>query len=100
MYVAGLRAVATRRGPRSRAAHLAQTLLAEHDEFRELWERHEVGITPREVKRYLHPEVGLLELNCQVLNDPVQSHSLLVYTAEAGSPSHEKLQLLAVVGAP
>lgn len=100
MYVSGLRAVMTRRGPRSRAARLAELLLADHDEFRDLWERHEVGITPREVKRYLHPEVGLLELNCQVLNDPVQAHSLLVYTAEPGTPSHEKLQLLTVVGAP
>ena len=100
MYASGLRAVATRRGPRSRAAHLAELLLTDHEEFRELWERHEVGIAPREVKRYVHPEVGLLELNCQVLNDPVQSHSLLVYTAEAGSPSHDRLQLLTVIGAP
>lgn len=99
MYVSGLRAVATRRGPRSRAARLAD-LLADHDEFRGLWERHEVGIAPREVKRYAHPEVGLLELNCQVLNDPVQAHSLLVYTADPGSPSHEKLQLLTVLAAP
>lgn len=99
MYVSGLRAAATRRGPRSRAARLAE-MLADHDEFRGLWERHEVGITPREVKRYAHPEVGLLELNCQVLNDPVQAHSLLVYTAEPGSASHEKLQLLTVLATP
>ncbi len=32
--------------------------------------------------------------------DPVQSHSLLVYTAEPGSESYEKLQLLAVIGSP
>jgi hypothetical protein len=28
-----------------------------------------------------HPEVGLLTLHCQVLLDPDQSQSLLVYTA-------------------
>ena len=33
-----------------------------------------------------------------MLLDPEQSHSLLVYTATPGSESHEKLQLLAVVG--
>ena len=43
--------------------------------------------------------VGLLELNCQVLLDPEQSHSLLVYTAVPGSESYEKLKLLSVIGA-
>ncbi len=37
-----------------------------------------------EVKRFIHPEVGALELNCQTLLDPDQSHSLLVYTAVPG----------------
>ncbi len=67
------------------------------DEFRALWREHVVGIRPREVKRYQHAELGRLELNCQVLLDPVQSHALLVYTAEPGTESHEKLQLLGVL---
>ena len=46
----------------------------------------------------MHPEVGALELNCQTLLDPEQSHSLLVYTAVPGSESYEKLQLLSVIG--
>jgi hypothetical protein len=49
-------------------------------------------------RRFEHPEVGTLELNCQTLLDPEQSHRLLVYTAEPGSESYEKLQLLAVIG--
>jgi transcriptional regulator with XRE-family HTH domain len=98
MYVSGLRGVVTRRGPTSRAARLVQ-LLESHPEFRRLWQEHEVGIRPKEIKRYLHPVVGALELSCQVLLDPEQSHSLLVYTATPGSESHEKLQLLSVVGA-
>ena len=99
MYVSGLRGVLTRRGPASRAAQLVQ-LLDANSEFRALWQQHEVGIRPKEIKRYQHPVVGLLELSCQVLLDPEQSHSLLVYTATPGSESHEKLQLLSVVGAP
>ncbi|MEB3370358.1 hypothetical protein R4I43_23410 [Saccharopolyspora sp. S2-29] len=39
-----------------------------------------------------------MELTCQTLLDPDQSHSLLVYTAVPGSESHEKLQLLSVLG--
>ncbi len=100
MYVSGLRAVLARRGPGSKAAGLAELLSAESDEFRMLWDAHEIGIKPREVKRYRHPEVGRLELNCQVLLDPEESHSLLVYTAAPGSESYEKLQLLSVIGAP
>jgi len=99
MYVSGLRGVVTRRGPTSRAARLVQ-LLESHPEFRQLWQEHEVGIRPREIKRYRHPVVGLLELSCQVLLDPEQAHSLLVYTATPGSESHEKLQLLSMIGAP
>lgn len=53
---------------------------------------------PSEVKRFVHPAVGLLELNCQTLLDPDQSHRLLVYTAAPGSESYGKLELLAVLG--
>lgn len=100
MYVSGLRAVLTLRGPESKAALLAKLLTQRSEEFRDLWKAHEVGITPKEVKRYNHTAVGLLELNCQILQDPLQSHSLLVYTAIPGSRSHESLQLLSALGAP
>lgn len=94
MFVSGLRSVVTLRGPESRAAAYAETLLASSEEFRILWARHEVGIRPSTVKRYEHPEVGRLELHCQVLIDPDQSHTLLVYTAAPGSESAERLRLL------
>jgi hypothetical protein len=77
---------------------LAQLLNTHSDEFRALWREHQVGITPQEIKRYHHPHVGLLELNCQVLLDREESQSLLVYTAVPGSESYEKLQLLSVLG--
>jgi hypothetical protein len=98
MYVSGLRGVLALRGPESNAARLAEQLTARSEEFRTLWERHEVGIKPRDVKRYQHPDVGLLELNCQILLDPDESHTLLVYTAIPGSESYDKLQLLSVIG--
>lgn len=99
MFASGLREIATLRGPDSRAARYADLLLAQSEEFRDVWNDHEVGIRPHEVKRFVHPEVGALELNCQTLLDPHQSHHLLVYTATPGSESHEKLQLLSVIGA-
>ena len=99
LWVSGLREVATRRGQRSRAAHLTLQLLERSEEFRALWERQEVGLRPHALKHFVHPEVGPLALNCQSLNDPESSQSLLVYTARPGSESHEKLQLLTMLGA-
>jgi transcriptional regulator with XRE-family HTH domain len=97
VYVAGLREIVAMRGPDSRAASLVDLLAAQSAEFRTLWAEHVVGVTPPDVKRFSHPEVGALELNCQTLLDPEQSHRLLVYTALPGSESYEKLQLLAVI---
>lgn len=99
MYVAGLRGVVAVRGPHSRSADLAGLLIEQSAEFRGLWELHEVGIRPPDVKRYRHPDVGRLELNCQILLDPEESHALLVYTATPGADSHDKLQLLSLVSA-
>ncbi|MFF0771652.1 helix-turn-helix transcriptional regulator [Nonomuraea wenchangensis] len=98
MYASGLREVVTLRGPGSRAAHLADLLLAGSEEFRRVWQDHEIGIRPKDVKNFVHPEVGALELTCQRLIDPDQAHSLLVYTAVPGSESYEKLQVLSVIG--
>lgn len=99
VYAAGLRELVTLRGPGSAASDLADELLRRSEEFRRHWNAHEVGVQSPEVKRFRHPEVGDLELSCQTLLDPEQSHRLLVYTAEPGSPSAEKLRLLAVIGA-
>ncbi|MEU1982013.1 helix-turn-helix transcriptional regulator [Nocardia sp. NPDC019395] len=99
MYAAGLREIVTLRGPDSRAAELADLLLAHSEEFRRTWENHEIGIRPRDVKHFVHPEVGALELTCQRLVDPGRAHALLVYTAVPGSESYDKLQMLSVIGA-
>jgi hypothetical protein len=98
-YASGLRAIVALRGPDSRAARLAEVLLPQSAEFRTLWEAHEIGVRPDGVKRLVHPEVGLVELHCQTLLDPEQSHLLLVYTAVPGTESYDKLQLLSVIGA-
>jgi len=98
MFASGLRSVATLRGTGSRAAQFVDDLTERSEEFRRVWELHEVGLRPKEVKNYVHPELGALALNCQILLDPEQSHSLLVYTAAPGTESYEKLQLLSVIG--
>lgn len=99
MFASGLREAVTLRGPGSRAAHLAELLLARSEEFVQVWNEHEVGLRPSEVKHFVHPDVGSISLSCQTLHDPNQSHALLVYTADPGSVSYEKLQMLSAVGA-
>ncbi|WP_310376296.1 helix-turn-helix transcriptional regulator [Catenuloplanes atrovinosus] len=95
LFASRARELATRRGPGSRPAWLAEELLARSEEFRALWHDHRVGVRRHTVKRLVHPELGRLEVDCQTLIDADQSHSLLVYTAVPGSESHRKLRRLA-----
>lgn len=100
VFVSGLRSVATLRGPGSRAAQLVDLLLGHNEEFTAMWRDHQVGLRPAGMKRFVHPDLGTMELHCQTLLDPDQSHALLVYTAAPGSPSYEKLQLLSALAMP
>lgn len=87
----------TRDGVGSRAATIVDALLAGSPEFAEIWREHPVSGPYCAPKRIQHAQLGLLELHCQVLVDPDQSQSLVVYTATPGSESYEKLRLLSVV---
>ncbi|MGN9821445.1 helix-turn-helix transcriptional regulator [Streptomyces sp. SD11] len=85
--------------PTGRAGEIVAALLEASPEFTEIWRLHEVGVTHHhDLKRYLHPELGELELYSEMLVDPEQCQQLLVFTAIPGSPSHQKLQLLSAVG--
>ncbi|MCA2216716.1 helix-turn-helix transcriptional regulator [Jidongwangia harbinensis] len=98
VYVSFLRANATAQGPGSPAAALVAVLHRDSAEFTELWNRQEVGLRWSGAKRYVHPEVGRIDLYCQILLDPDQGQSLLIFTATPGTESHEKLALLTVLG--
>lgn len=93
-----LRQVLTREGPRSRAADIADALRDSSTEFAEVWAEHPVGWRYSEHKRLLHPDLGELTVHCQSLLDPEQTQTLLVFTATPGTESHNKLQLLSVIG--
>ncbi|NEA61084.1 helix-turn-helix transcriptional regulator [Streptomyces sp. SID12488] len=99
VHVAILRAASTREGPRSQAARLVAILLRQSTEFASLWDQQEVGLSWSHAKRFVHPQVGRLDLFCQNLHDPDQSQSLLVFTATPGTDSYDKLALLNVLGA-
>ncbi len=96
--VALLRAAAARDGVSSPAAALVDSLRAESSEFDRLWQRQEVGLQHSGTKGFSHPEVGRLDLFCQSLLDVETGQSLLIFTATPGTPSYDKLALLAVLG--
>jgi transcriptional regulator with XRE-family HTH domain len=98
VFIAILRAGATAQGPGSTAAALVADL-RQNKEFAELWDQQEVGLRWSNPKRFVHPEVGRIDLYCQTLLDPDQSQSLLIFTATPGTDSHDKLALLSVLGA-
>ena len=97
-FVAQLRHTHALQGPDSPADQVVRRLLAESTEFAEVWGEQQVDLAFH-TKRFVNAEVGELELQCQVLLDTDQQQSLLVFTASPGTESHDKLQLLAVIGA-
>ena len=94
--VAMLRAEAGRDPYDRELSDLIGELSTRSDEFRGRWAAHNVRIHTTGVKLLHHPVVGDLDLPFEsfpLAADP--SQSLLTYTAEPGSPSHDALNLLA-----
>jgi hypothetical protein len=97
-HVASLRAVLGRSPEDPEARELLDHLLVESEEFALLWERHEVSTRIRTVKRFLHPVIGQLTLDCQILTAENLTERLIVFTARPDSEDAEGLALLSVVG--
>ncbi|WP_428954778.1 helix-turn-helix transcriptional regulator [Streptomyces sp. cg35] len=97
-HVANLRAVSAARpddpGPVSLVAELRGTSA----EFERLWASHEVAVRRASTKRFLHPVVGLLDLDCEVLLSSGHDQQLVVHSARPGTQTYERLALLRVIG--
>jgi hypothetical protein len=85
------------RAPHDRAlSNLVGELSTRSDTFRDLWATHNVREHRTGLKRVHHPVVGDLTLSFEGLQiTSAPGLLMLPYTAEPGSASHEKLQLLA-----
>jgi transcriptional regulator with XRE-family HTH domain len=97
-YVATLRAVHGRASEDAEVQGLVDALLRESPEFAALWERHEVASRTDTLKRFAHPVVGPMTLDCQILTSENLFERLVVFTATPGSEDAERLRLLSVVG--
>ncbi|GII32904.1 helix-turn-helix transcriptional regulator [Planotetraspora mira] len=98
VHVANLRAVAASRPADPAPAALVAELRTASAEFATLWDQHEVAVRRATTKRFRHPVVGLLELDCEILLNDENHHLLVLHTARPGTESHERLRLLRVVG--
>lgn len=97
-FAADIRTVYAKHGAKSRAGAMVDALLAGSPEFASIWQAHEVRAHHARQKRLQHPEVGVMELECEVLVEPELGQTLLVLTAQPGSESYDKLRLLSVIG--
>ena len=96
MCVSIMRAEAGRDPSDTALQDLVGELSTRSDTFRRLWGAHDVRTHGSGTKRFHHPVVGELTLayeELMITADP--GLVLMVYTAEPGSPSAERLQLLA-----
>src|SRR6188472_2360677 len=100
MCVAVMRAEAGRDPHDKGLQDLVGELSLRSDTFRTLWAAHDVRTHGAGTKRFRHPIVGELILAYEELAITAEpGNVLLIYTAEPGSPSAERLKLLASWGA-
>ncbi|MBU6535653.1 helix-turn-helix transcriptional regulator [Streptomyces sp. NPDC057245] len=101
--VAVLRAEAGREPHDRPLRELVGELSTLSSDFRTMWASHDVRLRHEGTKRLDHPEAGRLEMTFRHLDLPLPGravHDLIVYTAEPGTPTEDRLRLLASWRAP
>ncbi|SNT17411.1 Helix-turn-helix domain-containing protein [Actinomadura meyerae] len=96
--VADLRLASGRYPGDAGIARLVAEVAARSALFARLWDEGEVGIRRGSRKTMTHPVVGELEMHCDVLYVPERDQRVVLYTTTPGTPSHEAMKLLRVVG--
>ncbi|WP_456286789.1 helix-turn-helix transcriptional regulator [Microbacterium sp. JZ70] len=96
-HVADLRATSARRGGDADVRRLIRSL-QESEEFRRLWERHDVAVRRFDRKTFLVPSIGEIALTCEAVLSAETDIRLRVFFPAEGSDAGEKLELLAVIG--
>lgn len=98
-FTADLRAAVARRDagdPEVRG--LVDELLHRSPEFAALWGRRDVAVRRDDRKRIVHPELGVVEVDCLNLFSEDGRQRLLWFTPTVGTRSFEQLELLSVLG--
>lgn len=96
--VADLRDVASRYPADRELASMISELRRSSPEFARLWQGSAVAHHGSERKTIDHPQVGEIELDCDVLSVHGANLRIVIFTAAPDSEAAGKLQLLAVLG--
>ncbi|MDP4500885.1 helix-turn-helix transcriptional regulator [Nonomuraea turcica] len=96
--VSYLRLAATRYPYSRELKNLVAELLAGSEDFARLWNSHQLRIDRHLRQTVRHPEVGVIELDFDVLTVPDQEQQVIIFTAEPESSAYQTLQLLKVIG--
>jgi hypothetical protein len=96
--VADLRATWSRRRGDTDVEALVERLLATSAEFAGLWAEHEVAVRRRDTKRFVHPAVGVVQVDCEVLATSDEGQRLVILCARPGTEDADRLRLVGVLG--
>jgi len=91
-------ALAAATGSDPRAARIVAELQERSPEFVRVWELQEVAQRYGESKTILHPALGRIDVEAQVLFTENRAQALVVMIARPGTESQGKLELLSVIG--
>jgi transcriptional regulator with XRE-family HTH domain len=96
--ITDLRAASARYPKDADLRALIQELRSGSDRFAQLWDDHVIGFHESERKTIIHPELGPIVLDCDILTVPGSDLRIVVYTAAPTTEAAEKLRLLSVIG--
>ncbi|MGW1617550.1 helix-turn-helix transcriptional regulator [Streptomyces sp. NPDC002172] len=97
--VARLRALAGTDPDAPDLAQLVGELLLKSADFARLWERYDVRPHRPGTKRFHHPQVGDVTLGYQAMQlEGTPGHRLVAYYADPGTPDHDAMLLLDMLG--
>ena len=101
VFVADLQAVSARRDEDPEVRELISHLQDVSEEFAALWERRDVKVRRADRKRLVHPQLGVMQVDCLSLLSEDGSQRLLWFTPPAGGAARDQFAALAsAAGAP
>ncbi|MFG3062833.1 helix-turn-helix transcriptional regulator [Streptomyces sp. NPDC048231] len=97
-YAADLRASTGRRGEDPTAARLVSDLLRGSEEFTHYWNDMAVEPLQSTRKQLNHPDVGSLDVQCDVVLSNTTGHRMVIFRPQPGSTTAESFAFLGVLG--
>jgi transcriptional regulator with XRE-family HTH domain len=97
-HAARPRAALTAGSDTARAARILAVLEERSPEFARIWQLQEVAQRYEDCKTIVHPEVGPIDVDAQVLFTENRAQALVVLTTRPGTESAGKLELLNTIG--